>query len=169
MTPGAAKIARAAAKVAEAPGAAKVAKGAATKVAEAPGAAKVAEGEAMIAEEASEVAGAAAKVAEAPGTAKVAEGAADEPTINVEAAVTDQMPELKVDLSFSEKSVPGSPSPEIELGEIVEPVEAVEMDPEPEQLIPGVVDAEHPYKKNQDLCDQPRLSQRWFPEPGITG
>ena len=79
------------------------------------------------------------------------------------------MSELKDDLSTYEQAVPNSPSPDTELGKIVEPDEAVEMDPEPEQLIPGVVDAEHPYKKNQDLCDQPRLSQRWFPEPGITG
>ena len=48
------------------------------------------------------------------------------------------MSELKDDLSTYEQAVPNSPSSDTELGKIVEPDEAVEMDPEPEQLMHGV-------------------------------
>ena len=62
---------------------------------------------------------------------------------------------------------PRSPNSEIELGEIVEPVEAVEMDPEPEQLMHNLVDAEHPhdqsYTKNQDFVINPGYLKGGFP------
>ena len=48
-------------------------------------------------------------------------------TDNMGAAVDEIMLGLRDDLSFSEKSVPRPPSPDIELGEIEEPDEAVEM------------------------------------------
>ena len=94
------------------PEAAKIA-GAAANVAKGPSAVKVAKEATIIAEEASNIAGAAAKVSEALGTAKVAEnaamiaeGAADEPTVNLAAAVAGLMPELKDDLASSETSAP---------------------------------------------------------------
>ena len=67
-----------------------------------------------------------------------------QPTGNVEAAADKMMPELKDDLSSSEQSVPRSPNKEKELGEVVEPDEAVEIDPEQEQLKHDVMDAEYP-------------------------
>ena len=52
-----------------------------------------------------------------PGAAKIAEEAPDEPTVNAETAADDLMTELKDDVSSSEKFVPRSLSPDIELEE----------------------------------------------------
>ena len=74
---------------------------------------------------AAKIAEEAAKIAEEK--ARIAAGAADETTVNMGAAVDEIMLGLRDDLSFTVKSVPRPPSPDIELVEIEEPDEAVEM------------------------------------------
>ena len=72
-----------------------------------------------------------------PGAAKITVEAANEPVVNVEAAVERLLPCLKNDISSSESSNPGTLSPDIELGEIFEfgeTAQRVQIDPEPEQL-----------------------------------
>ena len=97
-----------------------------------------------------------------PGAAKITVEAANEPVVNVEAAVERLLPCLKNDISSSESSNPGTLSPDIELGEIFEfgeTAQRVQIDPEPEQLNlrPEVEDEsdaeEHPPTLNLEIED----------------
>ena len=85
----------------------------------------------------------------------------------MEAVEEELMPWLKDDISSSEPSNPGTPSLDIELGEIIKPEKAAQMDPEPEQLfhfhdvqeVHDEVDAEHPPSLNIKIeDDRGRLS-----------
>ena len=102
-----------------------------------------------------------------PGAAEITGEAAKKPTVNAEAVEEELMPWLKNDISSSEPSNPGTPSQGIELGEIIKPEEAAQMDPEPEQLfhfhdvqeVHDEVDAEHPPSLNIEIeDDRGRLS-----------